>query len=245
MIRLHIFPDALKGTPNPSQFCVKLEAVFRLAGVPYEICPEMNPATGPKGKLPFIEFEGERVGDSALILDYLKEKIGLDLDDGLTSSERALSHMIERLVEERLYWVIVHSRWIDNWTQTKAAIFGNTLFFPLSYFIPNAARKSIRRALVGHGLGRHTREEIYQFGARDLAALSVLLGDKPFFFGETPRLADVTVYSALVNIIGPDICSPLRDTALSHENLVGHTERMGEIFAARRPRTRLVLTRAA
>src|SRR5690606_24549730 len=148
MIRLHIFPDALKGTPNPSQFCVKLEAVFRLAGVPYEICPEMNPATGPKGKLPFIEFEGERVGDSALILDYLKEQIGLDLDDGLTSTDGALSHRGERLVEGRLYWGIVDSRWADSWMLTKAAIVGHAVFLPRSYFIPNAARKRILRALV-------------------------------------------------------------------------------------------------
>jgi glutathione S-transferase len=245
MIRLHIFPDALKGTPNPSQFCVKLEAVFRLAGVPHEICPETNPAAGPKGKLPFIEFEGERIGDSALILEYLKEKIGLDLDDGLDASERALSHMIERVVEERLYWVIVHSRWIDNWAQTKEAIFGKGLPFPLSYFVPNAARKSVRSALNGHGLGRHTGQEIYALGARDLAALSALLDEKPFFFGEMPRLADATVYSALVNIIGPDIPGPLRDAALSHSNLVRHTERMGEIFVAKRPRAKLALTRAA
>ncbi|MGB6086488.1 Tom37 metaxin N-terminal-like domain-containing protein [Parvibaculum sp.] len=165
MIRLHIFPDALKGTPNPSQFCVKLEAVFRLAGVPYEICPEMNPATGPKGKLPFIEFEGERVGDSALILDYLKEKIGLDLDDGLTSSERALSHMIERRVEERLYWVIVHSRWIDNWMQTKAAIFGNTLFFrsPISFRMRHAKASAARLSGTGSG---GIRERKYISSAR-------------------------------------------------------------------------------
>lgn len=245
MIRLHIFPDALKGTPNPSQFCVKLEAVLRLANVPHEICRETNPATGPKGKLPFIEFEGERIGDSVLILDYLKEKIGLDLDDGLSASERAQSHMNERLVEERLYWVVVYSRWIDNWAQTKEAIFGKGLIFPLSYFIPNAARKSIYNTLIGHGLGRHTREEIYRFGARDLAALSALLDDKPFFFGETPRLADATVYSALVNIIGPDITGPLHDAALSYANLVRHTEKMGAIFVAKRPRAKLALTRAA
>lgn len=245
MIRLYVFPDALKGTPNPSQFCVKLEAVFRLAGVPHEICHEANPANGPKGKLPFIEIEGERIGDSALILHHLMERLGLDLDEGLSAAERGLSHTIERLVEERLYWVIVHSRWIDNWPQTKEAIFGSGLPFPLSLFVPNAARKSIRSALHAHGLGRHTADEIYALGACDLEALSALLGDKPFFFGERPRLADATVYSALVNILGPDIDSPLRDAARSHGNLVRHTERMGERFAANRPRAKIALTRAA
>ena len=34
MIRLHIFPANLRGTPNPSPFCVESETVLRLAGVP-------------------------------------------------------------------------------------------------------------------------------------------------------------------------------------------------------------------
>src|SRR5690606_24374773 len=160
MIRLHIFPDALKGTPNPSQFCVKLEAVFRLAGVPYEICPEMNPATGPKGKLPFIEFEGERIGDSVLILDYLKEKIGLDLDDGLSASERAQSHMIERLVEERLYWVVVYSRWIELGANERGDLWQGAHLPPLLFYPECGAEKHLQRPDRAWAWAAHERGDI-------------------------------------------------------------------------------------
>ena len=244
MIRLYTFPASLKGTPNPSQFCVKLEAALRLAGVPHELWYEMDPAKGPKGKLPFIEIEGERIGDSTLILYHLKEKLGVDLDRGLSDLERAQSHVIERMVEERLYWAIVHSRWADNWEVVKAMFFTG-LPFPLSLIVPRMARRDMLAALGSQGLGRHTSEEIYDLGARDLAALAMLLGDKPFFFGNEPHLADITVYSALINIIGPDIETPLKEAALCHPNLVLHTERMGELYAARRQRQKITLTLAA
>lgn len=246
MIRLYVFPASLRGTPNPSQFCVKLEMALRLAGVPHQVWCETDPSNGPKGKLPFIEIEGERIGDSTLILHHLKEKLGIDLDRGLDETEKAQSHMIQRLVEERLYWAIVHSRWADeaNWPALKRAFFTG-LPFPLSAIVPRSARRGMRAALHAQGMGRHSPEEIHDLGARDLSALSILLGEKDFFFGDKPTLADVSVFACLVNIIGPDLASPLKEAALGHENLVRHTERMGELYAAKRPRQKIELTLAA
>lgn len=246
MIRLYTFPASLKGTPNPSQFCVKLETALRLAGVPHDVRYETNPAKAPKGKLPFIEIEGERIGDSTLILYRLTETLGVDLDRGLDETERAQSHMLQRMVEERLSWVLAYSRWVDeaNWPTVKRALFAG-LPFPLSLIVPRRARKSVRAALHAQGTGRHSREEIYDLGARDLAMLAALLGEKDFFFDAEPTLADVSVFACLVNIVGPDLTSPLKEAALGHENLVRHTERMGELYAAKRQRQKIELTLAA
>lgn len=246
MIRLYIFPASLRGTPNPSPFCLKLEAALRLTGVPHQVCYETDPRKAPKGKLPFIEIEGARIGDSALILDHLKEKLGVDLDRGLSDAERAQSHMIQRMLDERLYWVIVHSRWIDeaNWPTVRSLFFSG-LPFPLSLIVPRLARKSVRTALHAHGLGRHTVEEIHALGGQDLDALAAMLGDKPFFFGDKPTLADAAVFATFVNIVGPELGSPLKDAALGHGNLMRHTERMGEIYASTRPKRPIELTLAA
>lgn len=246
MIRLHIFPASLKGTPNPSPFCVKLETALRLAGVPHRVCYETNPANAPKGKLPFVEMEGTRIGDSALVLHHLKKTLGVDLDRDLNDSERAQSHMLQQMLDERFYWVLLHSRWIDdgNWPVVKRGFFGG-MPFPLSMIVPRLARKQIRAALRAQGIGRHTPEEIYALGARDLAALSAFLGDKPFFFGDKPTLADATAFAYLVNIVGPELASPLKDAARGHDNLLRHTDRMGEIYAAKRQKQPIVLTMAA
>ena len=246
MIRLYVFPANLKGTPNASSFCLKLEAALRLAGVPHQVWYETDPGNAPKGKLPFIEIEGKRIGDSALILEHLRETLGVDLDRGLSETERAQSHMLQRMLDERLYWVLVHSRWIEeeNWPVVKKLFF-RALPFPLSLIVPQMARKSVRAALAAHGIGRHTVEEIYALGGQDLAAMAAMLGDKPFYFGDKPTLADVSVYATLVNIVGPDLDSPLKEAALRHDNLLRHTERMGEIYASTRPKRKIELTLAA
>lgn len=237
MIRLFQIPPSLKGTPNPSPFCVKLECALRLGGIPYEIEHVANPAAGPKHKVPFVEIDGTRIGDSTLIIDTLRAH-GLDLDRNLGARERATSHALQRMIEERLYWAMVYSRWVedDGWRVVKGLYFAG-LPWPMRAAVARGARKSVMARLDGHGIGRHSRDEIYALGAGDLTALSDFLGGHRFFFGDEPTLADATAFGFLVNIVGPDLPNPLKDAALGHANLVAYTERMGEVFAStRQPR---------
>ena len=72
------------GLPTVGPFALKLLAWLELAGIPYEQVIEANPVKGPKGKNPWIELDGERIGDSEVIIDLLKRRHGIDLDQGLT-----------------------------------------------------------------------------------------------------------------------------------------------------------------
>lgn len=232
MIRIFIFEPLLAGTPNPGPFCIKLETALRLSGTAYETSYAMNPNQGPKLKVPFAEIDGQRMGDSTLILEHLKKTYGVDLDARLSPLERGQSHALQRLIEERLYFVALHARWMedDNWAVVKDLFFAK-MPMPLRLFVPRLARKSVRNSLLAQGLGRHTRDEIYAFGAADLSAMSNMLGDKTFFFGAEPSMADASAYGLLITIVGPAMQSPLKDAALSHPNLVRYTERMGELYA--------------
>ncbi|PCJ68055.1 MAG: glutathione S-transferase [Rhodobiaceae bacterium] len=237
MIRLHTFIDCLPGTPDPSGFVVKLMTVLRLAGVGHERVEVGNPAIGPKGKVPFITEGNVTLGDTALILAYLKETRGIDLDRHLTPIQMAQSHALQRMLEERLYWAIVYSRWMEP----ANAHIENEIFFadipwPIRGFIARKAHKSVEAALHHHGLGRHTREEIYGFGTADIHALSEILGNNAFLFGSEPSVADATAFGMLINIAGPDIPSPLKDAVNADPRLVAYVHRMQLLFNNAAPR---------
>src|SRR5687768_8984162 len=78
------------GLPTVGPFALKLLAWLELAGVPYVQVIEANPRKGPKGKNPWIELDGERIGDSEVIMDLLGKRFGVDLDEDLTAEHRAL-----------------------------------------------------------------------------------------------------------------------------------------------------------
>ena len=92
--------------------------------------------------------------------------------------------------------------------------------------VASRARKGIRKALYAQGMGRHSRDEIYEIGKADLTAVSMWLGDKPFFMGATATSVDASAYSFLANILVPPLKFPLQDHGMSLPNLSAYCERM-------------------
>jgi glutathione S-transferase len=229
---VHQLPGAW-GLPSISPFCLKLEAVLRMAGIPFRTVVDATPFRGPKGKLPWIEHEGRRIGDSGFIVEYLEERFGCDLNAGLSASERAVALALRRLIEEDLYWTMVFDRWIveDNWRRFRTVVLGGVPA-PLRTIVAPLARRGVRRQLEGHGLGRHSREEIHAIGCRDLGAIADFLGDKPFLMGSTATEVDAVAYGLLPNILGVPIESPIRDEGLKRANLVAYIERFRNRYSA-------------
>jgi len=226
-------PSPRLGVPNASPFCAKLETWLRMAEVPHRVVPVFDPRKGPKGKIPFVEIDGETIGDSEFIILTISKRRGVDLDDGLSAEERGVALALTRMMEEHLYWVAVHARWLEPepFAVLKKAFFGR---FPpgLRQLVPVIYERRVRQMLQGQGLGRHTPAEIYRKGTRDLQALSDVLGAKPFFMGETPRTVDATAFGLLTNIIDIKLETPMKPIARGFPNLVDYTARMrGKYFA--------------
>lgn len=59
-----------------------------------------------KGGLPFVELNGEEIADSIIILRELSQKFNKDLDAGLTSEQRSVSHAMISMIENHLVWVV-------------------------------------------------------------------------------------------------------------------------------------------
>jgi glutathione S-transferase len=230
VIKLYQFAPAW-GLPNISGFCLKLETYLRMADLPFELAPDADLRKAPKGKMPYIEDQGQVIADSNFVIEYLKATYGDRLDAHLTPAEAAIALSMRRLMEENLYWVIVYSRWQEeaNWQIMKNLLFADVPGL-LKGIVPSMVRKSVLKNIYGHGMGRHSREEIYQIGKTDLTALSDFLADKLFFIGSQPTTLDATAYGFLATIISAPIESPLKAAANELKNLVGYCDRMREKY---------------
>jgi glutathione S-transferase len=230
MITLYQFAPAW-GLPSASGFCLKLETYLRMAGLPHEIAPDADLQKAPKGKMPYIIDNGRVIADSNFVIEYLQATYGDRLDAHLTPAEAAIGLAMRRLMEENLYWVIVYSRWqeAENWQKMKGMMFGN-LPPLLKGVVPSIVRKQVAKSLHGHGMGRHTRAEIYQIGKRDLTALSDFLANKPFMMGNQPTILDATAYGFLATILNVPLESPLKAAGNEMENLVMYCDRMRQKY---------------
>lgn len=219
------------GLPSVSPFCLKLDAVLRLTGVPHEAITSPTPFGGPKGKAPWIEHEGRKIGDSSFIILYLKDRFGADADARLTAAQRGQALAIQRLVEENLYWAMVNDRWNspENWPLLKSSVLGSIPAIPRALLAP-IARRGVRKQLMGHGMGCHSAGEIAAIATRDIDALAAMLGDQPWFFGDEPSGTDCTVYSLLANIHYVGFASPMKPVIAGHANLVAFLERFRARF---------------
>ena len=123
---VHRLPGAW-GLPSVSPFCLKLDVYLRLAKIPHRAVVDATPFGAPKGKLPYIEHEGKKIGDSGFIIDYLVERrLGSDPNASLTAGERGAALALRRLIEENLYWVMVYDRWVieENWQRFRDVVLG-------------------------------------------------------------------------------------------------------------------------
>jgi glutathione S-transferase len=230
MIILYQFPPAF-GLPNASPFCLKLELYLRMAGLPYRNRYTLELHRAPKGKLPWIDDDGTALADSGLIIDYLKGRYGDTLDRDLTPVQRATALAITRLLEEHLYWTVLHDRWISavGWKMTRPGFFG-AMPWPLRVIVPWVARRGIRAELHGHGMGRHTPEQIHALGVADVDALAELLGDKACFLGSQATSVDAVAAAFLANIVMVPLESPIKRAAAAHPNLVAYCRRMAQQY---------------
>ncbi|MBD2527803.1 glutathione S-transferase family protein [Nostoc sp. FACHB-133] len=236
MISLYTAPS-FEDLPSISPPSLELETWFRMAKLPYEkvIVKAQSFEIAPKGKIPFIDYQGKLIGDAFLIIEMFKQTEGIDLDASLTPVERSLSLAFRRMLKENTLWGAAEVRFgiEENW-QHYRVIVARALFpeTPLEISEPFADefRKTIISQMHSHGIGRHSHKEISQIICADFQALSDFLADKPFFMGDEPTTLDATAYGYIGNFLQPRYESPIVDYLLGRSNLCQHYERMSHKF---------------
>lgn len=216
------------GLRDASPFCWKLMTYLNLAQIPHKTIEIMDPRQGPKKKLPYIIDAGTAIGDSELIITYLKEKYGDPLASDLSPSDKAITHGFNVMFAERFYWTaMVYPRWIKPehrplLTQTWFGMIPK----PIRGLIVRPIFKELRRNAEGHGIGKHSEDEIYAMGLSDVRAVEAQLGEKDYLLDDRPREIDATAYVFLANASCDVFPTPISAYIKSSPKLMAYIARV-------------------
>jgi glutathione S-transferase len=217
------------GLPSAGPFAIKLLAWLELAGIRYEQVIEDDPRKGPKGKNPWIELDGELIGDTELIIELFSRRYGVDLDAGLSKEQKAIGLAWRRTFEEHFHQVLEWELFLhpagaaymrERMLSKMPPIIGPLVFSML--------RSKLRKQLYARGLARHTPEVIEAKGRADIDGLAAFLGDKPFLLGEQPTTADTAVFGLVAPVVYWPMQTPVASYAKSISIVPNYCDRMRE-----------------
>lgn len=231
-ITVHSFAPAW-GIPVPtcSPFGLKLITWLKMYEVPHTMVAANDPRKGPKGKCPWIEIDGQTIGDSELILEMLKARAGRDLDSSLTAEQKATALAVRRLFDEHFHQVWEHQVFINDDGWVRGQEFFNAALPPgVRVLVRSLIRRDLRKQLHARGVGRHKDADIIRMGVADLDAASALLGDKPYFFGDEPTDIDATAFAFLALTRYTQFPSPLWSHFRGLTNLTAYCDRVLERY---------------
>lgn len=218
------------GLPSASPFCIKLETWCRIAGLDYEPVDLDGPPKSKTGKLPYIVDDGELIDDSQQIIEHLKATRGVDPDSELTDRERADGHALRRMIEDSLYWALLHERWIvkANWEVTRQAYFGH-LPPVIRQVVPAVVRRGVIKSQHSQGFGRRSQEMRDQMARHDIEAMAAIIGDGDYV-ASTVSTVDATASAMIWNILASPYDSKLKTVVQSKPELVAYHTRMHEAY---------------
>lgn len=226
-------PEVLNYSPP----CMKVEVWMRLTGLQYRATTAVGFADiwrAPKGKVPYIIDGDDIVADSEVIIAFLSRKYSVDLDQDLSSEQKAISRALERMLNEHTYWCLVYFRYVDSrdWAVYRRALCATSPAF-LRIVCSVVLRPHILRYLWGQGIGRHTPEEVCARLNQDWAALSEILGERDFLMGTRPATIDASAYSYITNMHRAPIAPKAKVLLDRYPNLIAYAARMDSLCASR------------
>jgi glutathione S-transferase len=228
MITLITFPPAF-GQPASSPFCIKAMCLLELSGADWQVEEILSPAEMPMQKLPVIRHEGRLIADSNAIRYYLEAR-GHDFDAGLSPIERAQSHALIRMMEEHFYFSVVLDRWQndDVWPKVRDIYF-NGIPEAVRDQITTEIRETLLTGLRTQGEIRFSPELRLIRAKADLEAVRVILGDRPFLFGDNPTAADVSIGPMIAGAAATPADTPLAELVRGDTTLMAYCARVAEV----------------
>ncbi|CAL1527958.1 unnamed protein product [Lymnaea stagnalis] len=212
--------------PSISPYVMKLETYLRAAKIPF--VNKFSRTPGPKGKLPWIQYNQTVVCDSQFCIEFLNVEKKVNLNNKLTPQDMAIGHMLRRTVEESLYWIMLQFRLVF---EKSGTIYRRLGLNSATIWVMKSASKG---RLVSQGIGRHSEQEVTKLMDDDLMAVSTILGNKKFLFGndvEDVTEFDCAVFGQLCQMVWQmPGCHTEERIAEKFPNLVNYCESMKAAF---------------
>lgn len=220
MLTLYSYPT-LFGVADNNGYGLKVYAFLRLVGLPFRHEHVFDASKAPRSQLPYIDDDGQIVGDSGAILEYLTRKYRLSLDAELNDAQRNTDLLVTRLLDD-LYWVMSYSRWQDEryWPAFRDALRREHPQLSESALLDAKAYNANR--YHWQGIGRYAPDEAMARGVADLKVLAGLLSESAFVHGASPTSIDAGIYGFIANILYYDIDTPLKRCVDAHPQMVHH-----------------------
>lgn len=199
------------GLPTGGPFALKLLAWLNLAGIAYEQVIEDDSRKGPKGKSPWIEHDGRRIGDSDAIIRYLADSYGKPIEPATPDPKaRAAAHGFKVAFEEEFHQIL---EW-ELFLHPEGAAFIDAEIrknMPpvVGGLVSHMVARHFRRQLHARGIARHDPETVAAKGRADLDALAAWLQDRPFLAGPQPVLADLAVFGQVAPVLHWPMDTPM------------------------------------
>lgn len=233
MIELYQFPRAWS-LPSASPYCVKASVYMQLAGVPFKTISLMSANKAPNKKLPYIKDNETIIADSSCIIEYLVKTYQADLNSHLDERQRAQSLAIQSLIEDRLYYYLIYARWIDDDSNhVMRKVFKRALPPIVHQLVFYLAQKNAKKQVWYQGIGRHSKEQIYAFAKKTIAALSQLLGNNQYFLGGEVSTVDAIAYAFLGSLLKSPVDHPIKKAISEDNTLVAYCDRIATLIEKR------------
>nr|XP_032831791.1 metaxin-1-like isoform X1 [Petromyzon marinus] len=205
------------GLPSVEPGSLTVMAYAKFAGAPLKLQRTNNPWWTPTGSLPVFKSGKNVITQPLQILDHLRKQ-NFNADYGLSPKEGADTLAFIALVEQKLQPALTHAMWLDpvNYVELTRPWHGEAIPFPLNFVLPNrmhhAAEERLRQMRGGDAdpMEEAVQSEIYAEAMDCLSLLSHTLGDKEYFFRDSPSTLDAVV----LGHVAPLLLAPLPSAKL-------------------------------
>lgn len=190
-----------------SPFCGKVRKILAFKGLAFDVIEYAGlrslkvGSLSQAGKLPVLDYAGERFQDSSVIARMLEQRHPSPTLQPSEPGARHLAHLLEDWADESLYWYELWARFCDPIALDRSVAL-------LCVGRPRYERAIVkigvgryRSAVVAQGLGRYSTAHVQAELHGHLRALEGRLEYAPWLTGAEPSLADIAVSAQLDEIV--------------------------------------------